>query len=325
MSNRRRIIRTEQKQRDHVRQTRSPSIKKTTQIYYNSSVGKTQVIPQEPESPHSILLTGGVGDFLALESMMSHEERTAIHTICYATRQHISIRQLIELFPSFSNVKDHIVVWDDWSSFFCFLFKSEVLGKLTTVPEGVQSATDFGITRKFPEFNKEKRTYINSSPMMYKIADVSKFNIVNNYICICPYSVNDKRSNERDFTNSDWSNVISYLTQSDQIGIILNVGEDSVPKNSKLIDLSNMTTFAESIEILKGGKGYIGIDSALSVIAAKLFSQPNIHVKSKNKHLKEWQHIYYSPLKDFSFIVNSFDGLAGLTSRDKSSYKTRYM
>jgi ADP-heptose:LPS heptosyltransferase len=68
-----------------------------------------------------------------------------------------------------------------------------------------------------------------------------------------------------------------------------------------LINLNQQTDLIVSIEILKGAKGYIGVDSCLSVLAAKLFDE-HLFVKSTDRHLLRWKHVYYAPKKNFDFI-----------------------
>jgi hypothetical protein len=61
-----------------------------------------------------------------------------------------------------------------------------------------------------------------------------------NYIVLCPFST-DKRSKERDFNAEDWNQTLKFLEQKDIKGVVINSGNDIVPKNSYLIDLSNLT------------------------------------------------------------------------------------
>ena len=84
--------------------------------------------------------------------------------------------------------------------------------------------------------------------------------------------------------------------------VVLNVGNDFIPTDDVIINLNNQTNFLESIEILKKGSGYLGVDSSLSVLATKLFPVSNLYVKSQNHHLQNFKHIYYMPQTDFSFI-----------------------
>ena len=127
-----------------------------------------------------------------------------------------------------------------------------------------------------------------------------------NYVTICPYS-NDKRNTARDFTEKEWDYILDYLKQINLNGVILNVGNDEIPNDNNLIDLSNKTTLIESIEILKNSNMYIGIDSCLSVIAAQKFDKNKLIVKSQNPHLTRTKHIYYSPKSSFNFIVIKID------------------
>jgi len=122
-----------------------------------------------------------------------------------------------------------------------------------------------------------------------------------NYILISPYST-DKRLKERDFNEEDWNKTLKFLEQKNLQGVIINSGNDIVPKSSYLVDLSNLTKIEEAVEIIKAAKGYLGIDSWLSVLAAKLFNNFSLQVKSVNSHCLNNAAFYYAPKKEFNFI-----------------------
>jgi ADP-heptose:LPS heptosyltransferase len=118
---------------------------------------------------------------------------------------------------------------------------------------------------------------------------------------LCPFST-DKRSKERDFNAEDWNQTLKFLEQKDIKGVVINSGNDIVPKNSYLIDLSNLTKIEEAVEIVKAAKGYLGIDSWLSVLAAKVFNSLSLQIKSVNSHCLNNAAFYYAPKKEFNFI-----------------------
>ena len=62
------------------------------------------------------------------------------------------------------------------------------------------------------------------------------------------------------------------------------------------MNLTGLTTLAESINILNNSYGFIGVDSCLTVLACQLFQPHSIMIKSKNLHLYNNLKPYTSPL-----------------------------
>ena len=100
-------------------------------------------------------------------------------------------------------------------------------------------------------------------------------------------------------------------------GVILNLGDDPVPKDDRLIDLSNKTRLGESIEITKRSCAYVGIDTSLSVMAAYVLPRESIIVCTTNVILWEFRHTYYASHTDFDFIVPYL----GATKEDKEKWR----
>lgn len=199
-------------------------------------------------------------------------------------------------------------------------------GKIARWTQLLTNVQDMSIAKVFPQI-PNKRPYNNSSYLKYNLTDVSGFNLpgnvkfiedINNferikyiklfdtneeikYFTICPYSPNDRR-NSRDFSESDWDFTIKKLESQKVFGVVLNIGNDFIPEHPLIINLSNKTDFIQSIEIMKKAKGYIGIDSSLSVFAPKLFKTENIIIKSNNQHCYSNKKIYYAPETKCDFI-----------------------
>jgi ADP-heptose:LPS heptosyltransferase len=287
----------------------------------------------------AILLTGGLGDVITIESFLSDQEKKEIEVIFYATRAQYLVKDIIGGLPSLPSLKHHTILWDDYEHQFAFHSKSELLNNLlkksnsdqekNKIKELLGSIADYSISVVFNQISKGRRPYVGSSLLMYKMADISAINLPNKvnyniadkhksfleemekrlrkpkfYVCICPYT-NDKRISERDFNEIDWLQTIKLLKDMDVTGVVLNHGDELIPDHPNLINLNKKTTIRESIEILKGAKGYFGIDSALSVLAAKLFDPPWLIIKSVNQHLFNHAKIYYAPKTNFSFIRGS--------------------
>lgn len=271
----------------------------------------------------NILITGGIGDFITLESFMLESERKSIESIFYATRAQKIIQEISQSLPSFPNLKNHIILWDDFSQRFSFASKNEVITALATKSRKItnnternkserlftllKDITDYSINAIFREI-PNLRPYNNSSLLIHKIADISKFSLPKDFFIICPYTPNDRRNPRRDFDKKDWNIILTFLEKIKIPGVVLNIGNDYIPESQYIINMTNASNFCESVEILKLAKGYFGIDSSLSVLAAKLFNEPNLVIKSNNNHCYINKHIYYAPHnRKFNFIKRSIE------------------
>lgn len=265
---------------------------------------KPATIRVERATSNKIFITGGIGDVLTLESFFSDQQRAALETIYYATSKHVPIANIFKHLPNYPKLTNHIVVWDDFSSFWAFCSKDEYLSRCRQfhkeINQGVMSSGDFSIAAKFSTLD----VYNKSSVLEFPIAKIERFALPAQYFVLCPYST-DKRLKVRDFDAEDWLNTLKLLQDRGLQGVIINAGKDIIPENKSIINLNNKTTILESIEILKKSQGYIGVDSCLSVLAAKLFAYPNLLVKSVNEHLYRWKHLYYAPSTDFQFLVKN--------------------
>jgi hypothetical protein len=259
---------------------------------------------------NAILLTGGLGDVFAVESYFLFEQKRTLKTVYYATRQYKAVREMFECIPRYKDVQ-HVVLWDDFRSLFAFYTKTEVYQKMRAankpIPPHWNPVVDHSIATIFPLINSGKLTYSGSSLIDSKVADISSFNLPDNYVVVCPCSINDNGSGMRNFDASDWDNLFQHLDRKNRVAVVLNQGGDVIPQNQRIIDLSNKTKIGQAVEIMKKGKGYFGIDSAFSVIASKLFDPPDLLVKTKNPFLRQNKHIYYSPKKSFVFVQEKME------------------
>lgn len=260
----------------------------------------------KPCSP--ILITGGIGDFITLECYLS-KIKESLTTVYYATR---ASKGIIELFnalaDSYPALREHIILWDDFSEVFCFVRKSECTKALEGfLPNNWSSVSDWSIDSKFKEIDAGYHHCETSSLLNAKLADISNFDLPSKYLVIVPESENDLRMKYRHISEDEWASILSYLHSNNLQGVLVN--DSAINGPQRLINLTGETSLCESIEILKNASGYIGIDSCLSVLAAKLFNE-HLFVKSQHSHLMRWKHIYYAPKKEFDFIVQDFTSVS---------------
>lgn len=279
--------------------------------------GKKKVVKSSvPHRPHKIIKTqkplashvfisGGIGDVFAVESFLSEDERKSIRTIYYGTHKADPIMKLFSALPNYTRLEEQSKVWTDFSKFWCFYTVGECVTKIITsgksYSENLKSAKDLGIMPRFPDIKNGKMSFTGSSFLKHKLADIGRFNLPQKYVAVCPYST-DKRATDRDFDASDWSECLEMLRLMGLKGVVINKGGDNPLVAPELVNLANNTEITEAVEILKGASGYIGIDTGFSVLAAQLFPEANLLIKSRNQHLYSNMECYYAPHTSFGFV-----------------------
>lgn len=264
-------------------------------------------LPPTP-SVFSIFLTGGIGDVFALESYMRDGERAALESIYYASRNHVQIEELFRSLP-LPKLRRHEVVWQDFTDRFAFFSKGEVAEAAGISPLEWDGVLDWSISIRFPEIGMGVREYNGSSFLKHTLADISRLELPDRFVVVVPHSPNDPRMRGRNFTEEEWAVVTGWLEREGVHGVILNQGDPCEFRHPRLVDLTGVTTMPESIEVLKKAEGYVGIDSCLSVLAAKLFEDKLI-IKSRNPHCYRHKHIYFAPKKNFKFLVRKITAIA---------------
>lgn len=248
-------------------------------------------------------ITGGVGDVLAVECFLTDAQRNELSTIYYATNKHILVENLFKSLDCFPKLKNHVKLWQDFSNFWAFYYLEDFIIKSKFKNKKIfEDCLDLSIFTFFQKIKKEKISYNSCSFLEKKLTDIEHIDLPNEYIVVSPCST-DKRLPDRDFSKEDWDQTNNFLKKHDLKGVILYEGKDVLPEYKNIKNLQNKTSILESIEILKGAKGYIGIDSWSSVLAAKLFEEPYLQIKSINNHCYENAEIYYAPKTKFNFIV----------------------
>lgn len=243
-----------------------------------------------------VLVTGGIGDVFAVESFLTDEQRKAVKKVYYATR---AAGSLIGVWPPGA---EHVVLYDDFDDLlFAFHSKAEVAFHLDSPPEDWPRTTDWSI---IGAFDRLQHSPCNGSGFLRDDRDLSAFDLPERYVVVFPHSDNDPKMTDRNFTKEDWDETAAFLNDKGLRGVVLGTSGRPAPTCWTFIDLIGKTTLAESLTILKGAAGYVGIDSCLSVLAAKLFGEM-ICVKSRSEHVHRWKHVYYAPHTEFDFVCGS--------------------
>lgn len=230
------------------------------------------------------LISGGFGDFIALDFFLTDEERKSfdvVYQMGYRPHEYKSF------FLSYHNIKEYRCFW-------------EFLGSKDTTRDYQQFVLSitkkYSNIRNYMNFNYRSRQYNGSTFMQNSLADLSSFNLPDEYIVICPYTINaTEKWIGRRLENSTWKNILSFLESFHKVGIVLGV-QCQCPKHPLLINLIDKTSVFEAIEITKNGKFYIGIDSMLSVVAANVMSDKAIVQSKKDIGIAWSNRNYYFPL-----------------------------
>lgn len=252
----------------------------------------------------SILLTGGIGDVFALESHWPRHLYAEPLTIYLATPRAAPIQSLLAARLG-SLVRLRIV--DCWLPCFgvpCFVSLGQVLYHYRhhgiEPPEGLADAVDWSIFVRFPEILKGQHQYHGSA----WLAGVDPYRTCGHVVC-CPEShtgITTKTLNE-----AERHAIAKYAEAANTIVFVLNDKPIDFPRSAYVHNLSGHTTLAESIEILAGASGYIGVDTCLSVLAAQLFDAERLLIKTHSANCVAHAAVYFAPHTNFTFLVKSFE------------------
>lgn len=279
-------------------------------IYFNDIYYKNRSITNKNVN-RSILITGGIGDFFTLDFFY---DLSIFHNYYIIAPQCEIIKGLIVKLYNKNN-DDIDILNCKTIGYECFFTKGDILNcnKIDNmIKERLKDYEDYGIFVKFPEIKQILRYYNNlkyNTSILKQIRDISHLNLPDKYYVICPYTDNyvfdcikcnrihesicELTGNRRNFIKRDWDNTLTYLEKNGLIGVIIGNKKVSNIRSNWIIDLEGQTLFEESIEIMRNGNGYIGIDSCFSVIACYLFHKNNIYIKATNKHAYNYKELYF--------------------------------
>lgn len=242
-----------------------------------------------------IVVTGGIGDWLTLESHMPTEFKASLKKVYLATRACREIAELIK------NSLPHVVVETIWTEFHeldAFDRKGQITEAFSQYytktgvdlcPTDWHEVEDYSIQVQFLNIMEDKKE------LEFKDQETDPF------ILICPSS-NNQYSRGRNFDKADWDNTLAWLEKWDMPGVVIGSKHSfSIPDHPRLRDLTG-ADITESHYIAGLCEGYIGIDSWASVVATKHLKD-KIFVKSVSEHLQEFVSVYYAPHKDTTFVL----------------------
>jgi hypothetical protein len=245
----------------------------------------------DPHGP-AFLFTGGLGDVLALESFFPERVRAALSGLTLACPAAPAVADLFGALPNYPRLKGCTILPTGSAVYYEKAGVEKAHGKVM--------AEDWSIATRFPTLRGED--YTGSSFLAHRLCQSRS--IGQPYVVVVPHS-RWGRWADRSFDAADWQACLDYLAEYELLGVILHEGPEVVEPHPRLLDLTNQTSVTEAVEILKGAEGYLGIDTWLSVLAAKLFAPGRLAVKSVWGHCYEWQHLYFAPCREFPFLKRS--------------------
>ncbi len=246
--------------------------------------------PIPPGAGEAILITGGIGDFIAVEGQLSPEERERVGVVYYAAPAAAEIETLFRALPNYPRLTRHVTLPTGGTVLYERAEVEAVVGQV--LPERVQ---DLSIRKRFPLL----RPYVGSSLLLTALAAVDVPD--RPYVVVVPHSTWFSPAG-RSFDDGDWGRLFQALESHDLAGVVLCRDRVAIPSHPRLIDRQGELTILQSVEVLKRAAGYMGIDSWASVLAAKLFPACRMSVKNTWAHGFENRYSYWAPRVDFAFV-----------------------
>ena len=247
---------------------------------------------------NAILFTGGIGDAIALESFMTPAERANLHTIYYASNSAAELRQLFSGCPAFPKLTKHVILPFRKTHKDPYYTMAGVVADHGDIP-----AEDWSIMTMFPLCGTV-RPYTGSSFTIYPLATPAP--VPKPYVYICPWSGWGQWA-DRSIDAGEWDGICQLLDERGLNGLAV-VGQEpteypaTMPPRHPRLFTTGLTSIRESVELVKGAVGYIGIDSWPSILASKLFPPDRCVVKCVNQQCYDWQHVYFAPRMEFGFM-----------------------
>jgi ADP-heptose:LPS heptosyltransferase len=248
----------------------------------------------------SVLITGALGDWLAIESHLPDAWRASIETVYYATSRWQVIRELWERCAarSYPRLRHHVSLFEEWSRERHNFVDVEELRQHVWVPGAV---IDYSIAKLFPRIRAGELRYVGSSvPAAISVArERERWGLPSRYAVVCPSTSSPVTDPSRNFTADDWQAAGEIVRAWNLPMIILGRTTHSARgahdvRGVRMIDLSGRTAVTSAAAIVCGASGYVGIDTAWSVLAAQVLPWERLRVKC-GSHAAQEAQIYFAP------------------------------
>lgn len=265
---------------------------------------------------HNVILTGGIGDVIAVESFVFKKYHNKIDNVFLATRGYKEIELLLKTVYPEINIINLFPKFPD--EFYAFMTAKQVLDYLYDNDYynigviGLQKSDNVLVDLSiYPIFNKIKNgelKYDESSFIIKKLNPLNNFDLPNEYVSVITTSNRDPyhKARGRNLTTDEIQNVVDVCKKNEIKGVCVYC--NCIKPHNDLIHIKN-STMLESLELVKNSVGYIGIDSWLSVIGGYVFNNKNIKIKSFNQHAFDNRECYYPLVNRSDLFSPSFKDL----------------
>lgn len=210
----------------------------------------------------------GIGDALCVEASWTHEEKKSLTTLYHATIVQDEIREVFD--AMYDQEIEHVTLWYENTWNYC--------GNKSVVPDDALLPSP------------QMKPYQGSSLNKKTLADIRKFQLPERYVAIQATTRYGSLEHRRNFLPEDWAGMRRALDVWGIPGVL--IGSDPSTFQQPDIDLIGQTTILEAIEIVKGATVFCGIDSCMSVVAAKCL-KGKFYVRSINPHIEA--EFYFMP------------------------------
>ena len=249
-------------------------------------------------SVNEVLLTCGIGDFIAMESYFTAAERDNVKVIHWATRARTSLMQLVPFV--FKNVQWHKIERDTWGP---ALSKDYSIASRDELPGLDKSVVDWNVTDIVKEVWGGKRTYGASSLISQSLCRIADLDLPERYCVVHPYSEN-ARTSVRDLSFEEWLAVYDYCRVRKMQIVVVNNGSERFPTLPGVIDMTDKLDLLSAIEVTKGACGFAGSASVFSVVASKKLPKECLFIKGNEILRERYSTFYYAPHTSNSFITD---------------------
>ena len=243
-----------------------------------------------------VLLTCGIGDFLAIESHLTADERAGVEVVHWATRAR---EWLLPLIPfAFPNVREHVTERDVWGP---PGHPSYSVGSRDELPGLDPAVVDWSVRRIIEQVHGGERPFTGSTFAATPLCAVAHLDLPREFAVIHPYSEN-ARTPLRDLTADEWALTSSRMRSRAMPIVIVNQGRERFAPAPGVIDLTNRLTLLEAMEVTKRAFCFVGAASVFSVIAAKKLTADRLFIKGNVFLKNQFSAFYYAPHESNSFI-----------------------
>jgi hypothetical protein len=238
-------------------------------------------IAKRNESKGSGLITGGIGDFLAIEPFVTNKLGN-LEKIYLATRGHFEIAELIRCKYTEIVVKNLIPIFP--KDQYCFTTKTQLVTYLKSknmyLPPDIDKTEDMSIIKIFPQIHNDTLKFLGSRFNTNNIVNIEQLNLPKNYVAMVSSSLRDARTaaTGRNMTTVEIANCLNNIDMP-VVCVFCNCSNPHPAARH----LRN-TSVLQSLEIVKNATGYIGVDSWLSVVAGWKLAKDRLQIKCINQN-----------------------------------------